>query len=155
MQVKSWIFVNCFVNSNNYGIVKYAYFFVNLILRFTMKSFSKKIHHFSPQQTSSCNLAFPLCGNCGKLLSHYYGKNLVKVTLFLHKITTELIWPNIFLMRVNFSFFHSVHLIWRKISCRKNKKNDLTKKRICQINYLVNPLIKTLFSRNFCQKRVK
>ena len=38
------------------------------------------------------------CWNCCALVSHIFGKNFVKVTL---------IWRNIFLVRLNFSFFHT------------------------------------------------
>ena len=40
------------------------------------------------------------------------------------------------------------HTLW------KLQKFTVTEKKFRQINYLVISLLKTLFSRNFCQKRV-
>ena len=37
----------------------------------------------------------------------------------------------------------------------KNEKFSLTEKKIRQINYLVNSLVKPLLSRNFCEKSVR
>ena len=49
-------------------------------------------------------------------------------------------------MKEIFSFFHTV---------RKLQKFTLTEKKFRQINYLVISLVKTLLSRNFCQKWVR
>ena len=42
-----------------------------------------------------------------------------------------------------------LHTVW------KNEKFTLTQKFFRQINYLVILLVKSLFSRNFCEKRVR
>jgi len=60
-----------------------------------------------------------------------------------------LIWWKIILVRVNSSFFHSVHCtctVW------KNEKFSLTKKIFRQNNFLVISLVRLLLSRNICEK---
>ena len=49
------------------------------------------------------------------------------------------------------------HSVVTEIQCTlwKNQKFTLTEKIFRQINYLVISLVKTLLSRNFCQKRVR
>ena len=51
------------------------------------------------------------------LLSQFFGKNFVKPTVLLNKLCTkEMIWRNMFLVRVNFSFYHTVS------QCGNNRK---------------------------------
>ena len=93
----------------------------------------------------------PQCGNYGNSFSRKFGKNFVKITVLLNKLLSkELIWRNIFYVRENFSFFHTAcSTLW------KNEKFSLIEKIFRQINSLVFYLVKTLLSRNFCQKSVK
>ena len=56
------------------------------------------------------------CGNCCAFVSHIFGKNFVKV-MFLLKKLLELIWRIFlffFLVRLNFSLFHTVRYILSK-----------------------------------------
>ena len=56
------------------------------------------------------------CGNYGNFLSRIFGKNFVKLTFLLNKLVAKgLIWRNIYLVRENFTFFHTVPQ-WKKIS---------------------------------------
>ena len=70
------------------------------------------------------------CGNYGNLVSHFFGKNFVKATVLLNK-SLELIRRNIFSVRPNLSFFHTVHCApqcgKREIHCHNNffRQNDL------------------------------
>ena len=55
----------------------------------------------------------PLCGNYGNILSHIFGKNFVKVTALLKEILNS--WfDEFFSVRVNSSFFHTVHFIFKR-----------------------------------------
>jgi len=48
------------------------------------------------------------CGNYRTLLSHFFGQKFRETNVFTKEITEELIWRNIFLVRVNVSFYHTV-----------------------------------------------
>ena len=53
------------------------------------------------------------CGKDGNLLSRFFGKNFVKTPVLLIKLLNrQLIWRNTFCVRVNYSFFHTVALLW-------------------------------------------
>ena len=62
-----------------------------------------------------------------KLLSHFLGKNFVKVTFFTKETTKELISRLFFVVRENFSFFHTVnslvivHCALVSQKCRESK----------------------------------
>ena len=47
------------------------------------------------------------CGNFGNFLTHFWRK-IRESNVFSKEITKEMIWRNIFLVRVNSSFFHTV-----------------------------------------------
>jgi len=50
------------------------------------------------------------CGNYRNSLSCLFDKNFVKATVLLKEVSKELIWRNIFSVREDFSFFHTVRL---------------------------------------------
>ena len=90
------------------------------------------------------------CGNCCDLVSHIFGKNFVKLTVLLRKLQKS--WFNeIFFGETKFFvFLHcAIPTVW------KNEKFGLTNKIFRQFSYLVISLVKTLLSRNFCQKCVR
>ena len=85
----------------------------------------------------TCTVMDTQCGNYRNLLSHFFGKNFVKPSLLLKKLLKS-------------SFYNTTACtVW------KNEKFSLTEKRFRETSYLVIPLVKTLLSRNFCQKRVR
>ena len=53
----------------------------------------------------------PQCGNYGNSLSRIFAKNSVKSTILL-KVTKGLLWRNIFSVRENLSFFHTVNVMY-------------------------------------------
>ena len=69
--------------------------------------------------------------------------------VFTKEITKEMIWRNIFSVRVNFWNYHTAQ-------CDKMKHlYTLTKKTFRQMISLVISFVKTLLSRDFCQKWVR
>ena len=59
-----------------------------------------------------------LCGNDWSLLSsQFFNKKFVKLTFLLNDILTMLMSRNIFLVRVNFSLFHTVHIYYTDDCC--------------------------------------
>ena len=72
----------------------------------------KRCYHESFAQkcvrvNSMSDITTAQCGNCCDLVSHI----LVKVTFLLSKeISKELFWRNISLVRLNFSFYHTVRV---------------------------------------------
>ena len=94
------------------------------------------------------------------LLSLFFGKNFVKVTLLLKKLLNSWFDDFFFSVRVNFCKFY-VHILYA-VHCErngnlcttvwKNKKFSLTEKKFSEINYLVIFLVKPLISRNLIEK---
>ena len=79
-----------------------------------------------------------------------FWKKFRESNVFTNKITKWLIWRDIFSVRVNVSFFHTVsHTLW------KNEKFTLTEIFFRQINSLVIYLVNALLSRSFFQKSVR
>ena len=76
-----------------------------------------------------------------------------EINVFTNKVTKELISRENISVRENFAFFHAVqcatHTLWKK------HKISLTQNIFREINSLVTSLIKTLLSRNFCQKTLR
>ena len=87
--------------------------------------------------------------NYGTLVSHF----LAKSKIFIKEVTKELISRNIFWVREILCFFHSVCVAhW---TAWKNAKFSLTEMFSREISSLVTLLVKTLISRNFCDKSVR
>ena len=83
-------------------------------------------------------------GNCCDLVPHNFWQTFRESNVFTIEITIELIWRNIRLVRLIF---------YGSVAQCKNEKFTLTKETFSEINSLGNNffLVKTLFSRNFCQ----
>ena len=77
-------------------------------------------------------------------LARFFGKNFVNV----HKVFTKEIVKSFIFFTLNYADA-TMSQVW------KNKKLFLTEKIFREINSLVTSLVKTLVSRNFCQKRVR
>ena len=79
----------------------------------------------------------------------------MKVTVLLY-VTKEMIWRNIFLVRENFSYFHTVYLlhvpILRFHEVEMYDWNLPWNKKFCEIDHILTSFVKTLISRNFCRK---
>ena len=64
-------------------------------------------------------------------LTHFWQK-IREINGFTKEITKELIWRNIFLVRLNFSFFHTV--LWKLL----NFTATILSQKFRQINFFVN-----------------
>ena len=62
-------------------------------------------------------LKFPHCAHITvwklrEILSRIFDKNFLEVTVLLYKLLKSyILWRNIFLLRDNFSFFQTVHMV--------------------------------------------
>ena len=68
-------------------------------------------------------------------LTHFWQK-IREINGFTKEITKELIWRNIFLVRLNFSFFHTV--LWKLRNFTATIKPVIMSQKFRQINFFVN-----------------
>ena len=81
-----------------------------------------------------------------EIYSHTFLAKISWTQCFTKEVTKELIWQNIFLVRVNFSFFHTVYCSVEKWKIY-SYQNYFSSNQPFSIFFII-----TVNSRNFCQK---